>query len=153
MNNIYNSNTPILYSFRRCPFAMRARAAIYFSKIKVELREVLLKDKPSEMLDISAKGTVPVLKLKKEILDESIDIMLWALNIYDGKDLLCPYREQRDFVLDIINKFDQEFKYHLDRYKYSSRHLNDKDFISREEHRNEGIKHLKTLQNILLYKS
>lgn len=149
MNSTYNSNTAILYSFRRCPFAMRARAAIYFSKIKVELREVLLKDKPSEMLDISAKGTVPVLKLKKKILDESIDIMLWVLNIYDSKDLLCPYREQRNYVLDIINKFDQEFKYHLDRYKYSSKHLNDKDFLSREEHRNEGIKHLKTLQNIL----
>ena len=149
MNNSPNSDTAILYSFRRCPFAMRARAAIYFSKIKVELREVLLKDKPSEMLYISAKGTVPVLKLKENILDESIDIMLWALNIKDSEDLLCPYREQKYFVLDIINIFDQEFKYHLDRYKYSSRYLNEKNFISREEHRNEGIKHLKTLQNIL----
>ena len=128
---------------------MRARAAIYFSRIKVELREVLLKDKPSEMLNISAKGTVPVLKLKENILDESIDIMLWALNIKDSEDLLCPYREQKYFVLEIINIFDQEFKYHLDRYKYSSRYLNEKNFLSKEEHRNEGIKHLKTLQNIL----
>ena len=55
MNNSPNSNKAILYSFRRCPFAMRARAAIYFSKIKVELREVLLRDKPSEMIDISSK--------------------------------------------------------------------------------------------------
>jgi glutathione S-transferase len=128
---------------------MRARAAIYFSKTKVELREVLLRNKPSEMLDISAKGTVPVLKLEEIILDESIDIMLWALNVRDSEDLLCPYREQKNFVLDIIEKFDQEFKYHLDRYKYSSRYLNEKDFLSKEEHRNKGIKCLKTLQNIL----
>ena len=63
---------------------MRARAAIYFSKIKVELRS-LLRDKPSEMIDISSKGTVPVLELEENILDESIDIMLWALNINDMK--------------------------------------------------------------------
>ena len=149
MNNSSYLNKAILYSFRRCPFAMRARAAIYFSKIKVELREVLLRDKPSEMLDISSKGTVPVLELEENILDESIDIMLWALNINDSEDLLCPYREQKNFVLDTIKIFDQEFKYHLDRYKYSSRYLNEKDFLSRVEHRNEGIKHLKTLQNIL----
>ena len=69
-------NIPILYSFRRCPFAIRARAAIYFSKIKVELREVVLKNKPSEMLKLN-KGTVPVLKLSNSVLDESLDIMLW----------------------------------------------------------------------------
>ena len=149
MNNSSNSDKAILYSFRRCPFAIRARAAIYFSGIKVELREVLLRDKPSEMLDISSKGTVPVLELEKNILDESIDIMLWALNINDSEDILCPYREQKNFVLDTIKIFDLEFKYHLDRYKYSSRYVNEKDFLSREKHRNEGIKHLKTLQNIL----
>ena len=113
MNNSSNSDKAILYSFRRCPFAMRARAAIYFSKIKVELREVLLRNKPPEMLDISRKGTVPVLKLKENILDESMDIMLWALNIKDSLDLLCPYREQRSFVLDIIKIYDQEFKLSL----------------------------------------
>ena len=77
---------------------MRARAAIYFSKIKVEL-EVLLRDKPSEMLDISSKGTVPVLELEENILDESIDIMLWALNINDSEDILCSYREQKEFCI------------------------------------------------------
>ena len=128
---------------------MRARAAIYFSKIKVELREILLRDKPSEMLDISSKGTVPVLELEENVLDESLDIMLWALNINDNEDILCPYREQKSFVLDTIKIFDLEFKYHLDRYKYSSRFSNEKDFLSREEHRNEGLKHLKTLQNVL----
>jgi len=75
--------------------------------------------------------------------------MLWALNINDSEDILCSYREQKNFVLDTIKIFDLEFKYHLDRYKYSSRYLNEKDFLSREEHRNEGIKHLKTLQNVL----
>ena len=113
MNNSFNSNKAILYSFRRCPFAMRARAAIYFSKIKVELREVLLRNKPTEMLDISSKGTVPVLELEENILDESIDIMLWALNINDSEDILCPYREQKSFVLDTIKIFDLEFKLSL----------------------------------------
>ena len=149
MTSVINKKIPILYSFRRCPFAIRARSAIYFSSIKVELREVLLRDKPSEMIDISSKGTVPVLELEENILDESIDIMLWALNINDSEDILCSYREQKNFVLDTIKIFDLEFKYHLDRYKYSSRYLNEKDFLSREEHRNEGIKHLKTLQNVL----
>ena len=139
----------ILYSFRRCPFAMRARAAIYFSKIKVELREILLRDKPTEMLDISAKGTVPILDLENNILEESIDIMLWSLNISDDKDLLCPYREEKNFVLENINIFDHEFKYHLDRFKYSSRFFNDETFLSKEEHRNKGLNYLKSLQNIL----
>ena len=149
MNNRFNSEKAILYSFRRCPFAMRARAAIYFSKIKVQLREVLLRNKPSEMIDISSKGTVPVLELEENILDESIDIMLWALNINDSEDILRPYKEQKNFLLDTIKTFGLEFKYHLDRYKYSSRYLNKKDILSREEHRDEGIKYLKSLQNIL----
>ena len=62
--------------------------------------------------------------------------------------ILCPYREQKNFVLDTIKIFDLEFKYHLDRYKYSSRYLNEKDFLSREEHRNEGIRNLRALQNV-----
>ncbi len=74
---------PILYSFRRCPYAIRARSAIYFSKTKVEIREILLKNKPIEMLTISPKGTVPVLQLKDRVLEQSLDIMIWALKKYD----------------------------------------------------------------------
>ena len=81
MNNSPYLNKAILYSFRRCPFAMRARAAIYFSRIKVELREVLLKKIPVEMSKISPKSTVPVLLFPNgKVLEESIDIMNWAFN-------------------------------------------------------------------------
>ena len=91
------SEIPILYSFRRCPFAIRARSAIYYSKVKVELREVLLKQKPEQMLKVSPKGTVPILELKNTVLEESIDIMLWALNISDKENILCPFRENKKF--------------------------------------------------------
>ena len=75
---------PILYSFRRCPFAIRARMALFYSGINVEIKEVLLKDKPLMMLSLSPKGTVPVLISSEGIvLDESYQIMLWAINISD----------------------------------------------------------------------
>lgn len=149
MNNSTKSDVAILYSFRRCPFAMRARAAIYFSKTKVELREVLLRDKPQEMLNISSKGTVPVLKLKEKVIDESIDIMLWALNIEDTNNLLNPYNKDKEFFLNLIYKFDQSFKYHLDRYKYSNRYLNDCLYEGKEEHKEKALFYLKELQIIL----
>jgi len=70
----------VLYSFRRCPYAIRARMALCYAEIQVELREVLLKDKPAAMLEASAKGTVPVLVLEDgTVLDESYDVMRWAL--------------------------------------------------------------------------
>ena len=72
---------PILYTFRRCPFAIRARAALFFSKINYEVREVMLKNKPPEMLAISKKGTVPVLLINNLVVDESLKIILWAFNI------------------------------------------------------------------------
>ncbi|MAH89062.1 MAG: hypothetical protein CMJ06_03335 [Pelagibacterales bacterium] len=144
------SEIPILYSFRRCPFAMRARSAIYFSKVKVELREIALRQKPRQMLEISPKGTVPVLKLKNAVLEESIDIMLWALNINDKENLLCPFRENKKDNLNIINIFDNEFKYHLDRYKYNNRYINERKFISKEIHRDKGVEHLKVLEKLLL---
>ena len=70
---------PILYSFRRCPYAIRARWALLSSNVKVELREVILKDKPDEFLKLSNSGTVPCLQSRDNIIDESIDIMIWAL--------------------------------------------------------------------------
>lgn len=107
---------PILYSFRRCPYAMRARMAIYQANIKCELREVVLKDKPESMLLLSDKGTVPVLLTPdKEIIEQSIDVMRWALNICDPDDWFIEDESQSQYLIDYN---DNEFKHFLDRYKY-----------------------------------
>jgi len=117
-------STPVLYSFRRCPYAMRARLAIASSGLSVELREVVLKDKPAEMLQASAKGTVPVLVLPEgRVIDESRDIMLWALRCSDPQNWLC--RDDPDLLWQmegLIQENDFVFKQHLDRYKYADRH-------------------------------
>ena len=91
-----NPNSPVLYSFRRCPYAIRARMALCYANIAVELREVLLKNKPLEMLEASAKGTVPVLVCADgSILEESLDIMHWALEQND----LCNWRDEQNLSL------------------------------------------------------
>ena len=115
---------PILYSFRRCPYAMRARMAIYLADIKCELREVYLKNKPTEMLEISPKGTVPVLQLHDQVIEESNEIIQWALS-HNSKKLMFLNLEQQDFALKTIYEFDTDFKHHLDRYKYSQRYDTD----------------------------
>ena len=114
-------NLPILYSFRRCPYAMRARMALILASKKCELREIALRNKPEEMLKISAKATVPVLEFPNEVLDESLDIISWAMqphpesvHIYTTKEKLMSE--------SLIQMFDSKFKYHLDRYKYASRY-------------------------------
>ncbi|WP_291845147.1 glutathione S-transferase [Maricaulis sp.] len=119
---------PILYSFRRCPYAMRARLALQASAIAVEHREILLRDKPQAMLAASAKGTVPVLVLPDGgVLEESLDIMLWALQQHDPDHWLDGETE----ALALIERCDTRFKPHLDRYKYATRY-NDAD---PDEHR------------------
>jgi len=112
---------PILYSFRRCPYAMRARLAIAYSGIKLELREIVLRNKPEEMLAISPKGTVPVLQLPSgEVIDESIDIMRWALAQHDPNDWYSePYIPA---IESLITQNDESFKPWLDRYKYADRY-------------------------------
>lgn len=110
---------PILYSFRRCPYAMRARAALYIANQSVELREIVLKNKPASMLEASVKGTVPVLIVGDQVIDESLDIMLWALHRNDPKQWLLP--DLKD-TLELINLNDNVFKYWLDRYKYADRY-------------------------------
>jgi glutathione S-transferase len=111
---------PILYTFRRCPFAIRARMAIAYSKIKVEQREVELKNKPQEMLLASPKGTVPVLILEDgRVIDESIDIMTWALTQSDPEGWLCS--TLKDQSNELIHMNDIEFKPILDNYKYPLR--------------------------------
>jgi len=117
-------NHPILYSFRRCPYAMRARLAIATSGLQVELREVVLRDKPQPLIDISPKATVPVLITSDEqLIDESIDIMFWALQQSDPDGWLKDLnQEQRSVSKHIITNNDGEFKYYLDRYKYADRY-------------------------------
>ncbi len=107
---------PVLYSFRRCPYAMRARMAIYQAKIKCELREVVLKDKPESMLLLSDKGTVPVLLTPdKEVIEQSSEVMHWALKQNDPDHWLDEDASQSQFLIDYN---DHEFKHFLDRYKY-----------------------------------
>lgn len=118
---------PILYSFRRCPYAMRARMSLLQSGVEVELREVLLRDRPEHMMEISPKGTVPVLLLPDgTVIEESLDIMLWSL---DESWLVGDWMERIE-----IN--DGDFKYHLDRYKYNNRY---EDVLSSEEHREHAV--------------
>ena len=112
---------PILYSFRRCPYAMRARLAIAYAGIQVELREVVLKNKPEAMLEASPKGTVPVLiQTDGSVIDESIDIMRWALDQHDPQDWTSPSCGSSHTVW--IEGNDSHFKYWLDRYKYADRY-------------------------------
>ena len=111
---------PILYSFRRCPYAMRARLALAVSGTGVELREVKLAAKPAEMLALSSKGTVPVLVLPDgQVIDESLEIMRWALAGNDPEGWL-----ERDDA-ELIAANDGPFKEHLDRYKYPQRYAVD----------------------------
>ncbi|WP_354625165.1 glutathione S-transferase [Psychromonas sp. MME2] len=107
------------YSFRRCPYAMRARLALSISGQQVNLREIKLQNKPPAMLAISKKGTVPLLQLNDgTILDESLDIMVWALQQSDPQEWLNGNISQ---MLSLIDKNDNDFKYWLDRYKYADR--------------------------------
>ena len=115
-----NSNLPILYSFRRCPYAIRARMTLFYAGIAVEIREVDLKNKPAHLLEISPKGTVPVLQLANgEVLEESLVIMNWVLNQADPEHWLSFSNAAED----LIKRNDGEFKYYLDRYKYADRYL------------------------------
>ena len=110
---------PILYSFRRCPYAIRARMAIAYASINLEVREVSLANKPPEMTHISPKGTVPVLQLDNRIIDESIEVMAWALEQSDPDNWLALDLEQQQKSL--IEENDNSFKAWLDKYKYWDR--------------------------------
>jgi glutathione S-transferase len=114
---------PVLYSFRRCPYAMRARLALYASGVAVELREVSLRDKPANMLVASPKGSVPVLVLPDgQVIDESWDIMQWALHRHDPDGWLGENDSHVDAAIPLVSENDTTFKYHLDRYKYPDRY-------------------------------
>jgi glutathione S-transferase len=121
---MHENGLPILYTFRRCPYAMRARMAIYTAGIEVEHIEVSLKNKPQSLLDYSPKGTVPVLvTANDEVIDQSRDIMLWALHQADPENWLLqnnPLKQQE--IMQLVDTCDIEFKPLLDRYKYFDRH-------------------------------
>ncbi|MGF1879063.1 glutathione S-transferase [Photobacterium frigidiphilum] len=138
---------PILYSFRRCPYAMRARMGLLLAKRSVMLREILLKNKPADMLAASEKGTVPVLILNDgSVIDESLDIMQWALQQNDPGNLLCIGNPSIQSDIDaLIVTCDSEFKGWLDKYKYADRHP---DFPE-EYYRQQGMHFLNVLEERL----
>jgi glutathione S-transferase len=130
----------VLYSFRRCPYAMRARMGLIYSRQTVELREVVLRDKPPSLLEYSPKATVPVLVLPSgQVIDESIDVMRWGLDLSDPDGWLAPDSAE------LINKFDHGFKGHLDRYKYSNRY----DQVNAEHERLAAFEYLLEIERIL----
>jgi len=110
--------TPILYSFRRCPYAMRARLAVAVAGVEVDLREILLRDKPAAFLAASPSGTVPCLVTQAGVIDESLEIMIWALRQNDPDGWLDMPQAGHDWIA----RGDGPFKAALDRVKYASRH-------------------------------
>ncbi len=137
---------PILYSFRRCPYAMRGRMALDASGLDIEHREILLKDKPAEMLAASPKGTVPVVVLPDgRVIEESLDVMLWALEQNDPENWLSPPSGEQAEMEALIAANDGPFKYHLDRYKYDTRY----DGAVADDHRAAASDHLNALEDRL----
>ena len=131
---------PILYSFRRCPYAIRARMAIAYASITLEMREVALANKPAAMLAISPKGTVPVLQLSDRVIDESIEVMRWALSQSDPENWLALDSQQEQSIL--IEENDNEFKGWLDKYKYWDRYPEQ----SQQDYRIKAENFLSTLE-------
>jgi len=118
----------ILYSFRRCPYAIRARMTLRVAGIEYEHREVLLRDKPAELVRVSAKATVPVL-ITDRVIDESIDIMRWALAAHDPECWLADNPDTQRDIEAWVTTFETTFKPNLDAYKYG----NDKTAASADQ--------------------
>ncbi|WP_296403037.1 glutathione S-transferase [Psychrobacter sp.] len=138
------SSLACLYSFRRCPYAMRARLGLLFAEQQVELREVALKNKPPQLLEISPKATVPVLQLNDgTVLEESREIMDWALAQNDPHNLLNESIRHAANLL--IDENDNEFKYWLDRYKYADRYSE----LTEAKYRQKGEVFLQQLESLL----
>ena len=132
----------LLYSFRRCPYAMRARMALRYAGVPVQIVEVSLKAKPADMLALSPKGTVPVLSVGGRVIEESLEIMLWALAQHDPDNWLLKGDPR---VLQLIAENDQAFKHHLNRYKYAERYPEQ----PMEHYRAEGEVFLRALEALL----
>ena len=138
---------PILYSFRRCPYAMRARLALAVGGLHCELREVVLRSKPAQLLEASPKGTVPVLVLPGGVIEQSLDIMLWALEQHDPDGWLEPGNGSMAQMLELIEECDGPFKHGLDRYKYPDRYEASSSAI---DHRERCGRWLKSLEDRLV---
>ena len=136
---------PYLFSYRRCPYAMRARMALVESNILFDVYEISLRDKPKEMISVSPKGTVPVLLLNKLVLDESLEIMKWAYKNSQSKHLNLLDTNDKELADELITMNDYKFKPFLDKYKYFERHR-DKSKI---EHRENCYFFLKILEKRL----
>lgn len=140
------TSLPILFSFRRCPYAMRARLALAVSGQTVALREVELKNRPPEIYAVSPKGTVPVLVLADgTVLEESIEIMHWTLARKDPLAWLGTSEARKNEIDALIQRCDGDFKHHLDRYKYANRYAD----VDAEEHRAKASEFLFHLQELL----
>ena len=137
----------ILYSFRRCPYAIRARWALLNTNQLVELREVDLKKKPIELIQISKKATVPVLKTSlNKVIDESLEIMMWSIERSNMNALFGNNdNDKSKEIFSLIETNDKVFKYHLDRFKYSSRF----NIEESENHRKASMEILISLNNRL----
>lgn len=130
------ASRPLLYSYRRCPYAMRARMALLQAGRRFDVFEIILRDKPAAMLAISPKGTVPVLQLPDgEVLEESWDIMRWAWAEHDPDGWWSRAQTAENLALLGIN--DGAFKRHLDRYKYPDRYVG--EAMPREVHCAEAV--------------
>ena len=128
---------PLLYSYRRCPYAMRARMALLLAGVAFNVFEIVLRDKPPALLALSPKGTVPVLHLPDgQVLEQSWDIMRWALEARDPEG--CWSRAMSAENMDLLSRNDGEFKLHLDRYKYPDRYPGE----ARDEHRQRAVETL-----------
>lgn len=136
---------PILYSYRRCPYAMRARMALKLADIDVEIREISLRNKPAHLLQVSPKGTVPVLILTNgTVIEESLEIMFWALNNHALGANIHAGDEAR--MLELIADNDDGFKKALDGYKYPERYPN----LRQQDYRAQGELFLQKLENLLI---
>jgi glutathione S-transferase len=127
---------PLLYTYRRCPYAMRARMALLQAGVAFQAHEVSLRDKPPAMLELSPKGTVPVLLLPTgEVLEQSLDIMRWAFAQTGDKDTWWA-RAQTSVNQQLWSVCDADFKRHLDRYKYPQRYS---DALGAEHHASQAV--------------
>ena len=134
---------PVLYSLQHCPYAMRARMGLLMAQQQVMLRAITMKNKPEEMLEISPKGTVPVLifpdtsnkySQNSKVIDESLDIMIWALQQNDPQDLLHKDNpHDLSNMLELIHRNDKEFKPQLEIYKKSKRFRTDTEVEERQK--------------------
>jgi glutathione S-transferase len=127
-------NLPLLYSLQHCPYAMRARLGILLAQQSVLIRAIVTKNKPAEMLAVSPKGTVPILIIDHAtIIDESIEIMLWALTLNDPQDLLQAEDPRKlDAMLKLICTNDKEFKPNLEIYKLARRFHKESEVTDRK---------------------